>query len=108
MSTILAVTFDQPNALDSAELKEPLQAAVPDLQQIPGLLWKIWTSDVEHGRGASFYLFDTKEHATAWGGGPMVDSLNSLPGYSNIKVEYFDVAEDFSKQTFATLERAKA
>ena len=107
MAHILAVTFDQPTPFDSPELREPLQQSVPDRQELPGLLWKIWTSNPDTGRGASFYLFDTEQHAKSWGEGPLIDALNSLPGYTNINVEYFQVDEDFSLQTFATLGRSQ-
>lgn len=105
MSTILSVTFDNPNDFSDPQVRESLSQGVPGLQQLPGLVWKVWTSKPGEGLAASFYLFDTLENAKNWGDGPLHESLHQL-GASNVNVQYWEVEEEFSKQTFATLERA--
>ncbi|QYH19035.1 YdhR family protein [Corynebacterium aquatimens] len=104
MSTLLSVTFDSPYEFTDQKIREGFEGAIPDLQQIPGLVWKVWTPQPGEGRGASFYLFDTVENAKQWGEGPLRASLENL-GNSNIEVQYWEVEEEFSKQTFATLQR---
>mgnify|MGYP002713936165 FL=1 len=105
MSTLLSVTFDSPYEFTDQKIREGFEQAIPDLQQIPGLIWKVWTSQPGNGRGASFYLFDSVDNAKQWGEGPLLQSLQDL-GNSNIDVQYWEVEEEFSKQTFATLARA--
>lgn len=107
MSHILAVTYDNPNSISNPEVRAGLEQGVPGLQQLPGLLWKVWTFNEDEGRGASFYLFDSLDNAKAWGDGPLHESLKQL-GASNVEVNYWAVDEEFSKKTFATLERAQA
>lgn len=107
MSTLLSVTFDSPYEFTDQKIHEGFEQAIPDLQQLPGLVWKVWTSQPGEGRGASFYLFDTEANAKQWGEGPLVQTLQDL-GNSNIEVQYWEVEEEFSKQTFAVLSRTNA
>lgn len=104
MSTILAVTYDNENSISKPENREGLKQGIPNLQQLPGILWKVWTYNEDEARGASFYLFDTLDNAKGWGEGPLLQSLDQL-GASNVVVNYYEVDEEFSKATFATLER---
>lgn len=104
MSTILAVTFDNPNSFSNPEVRSGLSQSIPDLQQLPGILWKVWTYNEDEARGASFYLFDSLDNAKAWGEEALLQALDGL-GASNVVVNYYEVDEEFSKATFATLER---
>ena len=47
----------------------------------------------------SIYLFDTGDHARAWGDGPMRPALASHPGIGDIEVSYYDVDEQLSAVT---------
>lgn len=43
-----------------------LDQYVAELQEVPGLLWKIWTYDDARSCGAGIYLFDSEGEARAY------------------------------------------
>jgi hypothetical protein len=68
-------------------------AAAEKIAGVPGLQWKIWISDQAQGAGGGIYLFDSEEHARAFGDGILPGMLGNTPGVSDIDRRYFDVDE---------------
>jgi hypothetical protein len=60
---------------------------------VPGLVWKLWILDEEHGRCGGVYLFADRAAATAYLEGPIVSRLRGNPAVSNVEVRLFDVLE---------------
>jgi hypothetical protein len=65
----------------------------PAISGVPGLLWKVWILDEEHGRGGGVYLFANRLAATAYLEGPIVSRLRGNPAVANVEVRLFDVIE---------------
>jgi hypothetical protein len=100
---LLVVRYGRQLGKDDPDQSRGFLAAAEKIAGLPGLLWKLWAyNDSEHV-AESIYLFDTDEHARAWGDGPMKSSLGSYPGISDIKLRYYDVDEQLSAVTRATL-----
>ena len=62
-------------------------------------LWKVWIYDDEQQRAGGLYLFDSEEHARAFGDGILPKALGGLPGVSDIDARYYDVDEQLSAIT---------
>ena len=60
---------------------------------VPGLVWKVWIVDEEHGRGGGVYLFTDRAAATAYLEGPIVKRLRENPAIADVEVRLFDVIE---------------
>ena len=100
---LLVVRYGRQLGRDDPEQARGFLAAAEQIAGLPGLLWKLWGyNDSEHV-AESIYLFDSDEHARAWGDGPMKSSLGAYPGISDIEVRYYDVDERLSAVTRAPL-----
>lgn len=71
------------------------------LEDLPGLIWKVWIRDRTTNTGGGIYLFEDRASAQAW-----ADS--SFPTFkaewfSNIRYHIFDIDETFSAITGAKL-----
>ena len=89
--TILQVNmkFSIPRAdLEAAWL--PVAQPIDDL---PGLLWKVWLmNEAEHEAGG-IYLFESEAAAQSYLAGPIVAALKASPAVSDITAKLFDVLE---------------
>jgi hypothetical protein len=103
---LLVVRYGRQLGRDDPEQARGFLAAAEKIAGLPGLLWKLWAYDDSTHVAESVYLFDTDEHARAWGDGPMKPALGSNPGISDIEVRYYDVDEQLSAVTRAPLARA--
>ncbi len=90
---LLQVNYRRELGQDDAQQAEHLLAAAERISGLPGLQWKLWTYDDSDRAAGGIYLFDTEEHAQAWGDEMMPASLGRLPGVSDIEVRYFDIDE---------------
>ena len=100
---LLVVRYGRTLGKDDPEQARGFLAAAEKIAGLPGLLWKLWGYDDSEHVAESIYLFDTDEHARAWGDGPMKSALGSHPGISDIEVRYYDVDEQLSAVTRAPL-----
>ena len=100
---LLVVRYGRQRGRDDAEQARGFLAAAEKIAGLPGLVWKLWGYDDADHVAESVYLFDTDEHARAWGDGPMKPALGSHPGISDIEVRYYDVDEELSAVTRAPL-----
>ena len=74
-------------------------AAAEQISGLPGLEWKVWLYDDERKAAGGIYLFDSEEHARAWGDDTLPGALGQMPGVSDIQATYFDVDERLSRVT---------
>jgi hypothetical protein len=103
---LLVVRYGRELGADDPDQARGMLAAAEKIAGVPGLVWKLWGyDDVEHV-AESIYLFESEEHARAWGDGPMKPALASHPGISDIAVRYYDVDERLSAITRAPLAAA--
>lgn len=100
---LLVVRYGRQLGKDDADQARALFAAAEKIAGLPGLLWKLWGYDDAEHVAESIYLFETAEHARAWGDGPMKSALASHPGVSDIEVRYYDIDERLSAVTRAPL-----
>ena len=96
---LLQVNYRRERGQDDAEQAERLMGAAERIAGLPGLVWKIWIHDDAQGAAGGIYLFDSEEHARAWGDEALPASLGRLPGVSGIEARYFDVDERLSEIT---------
>jgi hypothetical protein len=100
---LLVVRYSRDRGQEDAQQAEGNLQAAPSIASLPGLLWKIWTyNDAERAAGG-VYLFDSEEHARAWGDGTVQGLLSQEPGVSNVTVSYYDLDEQLSAITRAPL-----
>jgi len=100
---LLVVRYGRQLGRDDPEQARGFIAAAEKIAGLPGLLWKLWGYDDSEHVAESVYLFDSDEHARAWGDGPLKPALGSHPGISDIEVRYYDVDEQLSLITRAPL-----
>ncbi len=100
---LLVVRYGRQFGSDDPEQGGAFLAAAEKIADLPGLIWKLWGFDDSEHVAESVYLFDSAEHARAWGEGPMRAALSSHPGISDIEVRYYDVDEELSAVTRAPL-----
>jgi hypothetical protein len=105
---LLVVRYQRERGSDDAEQAERFLAGAERIAELPGLVWKLWSYDDDAQRAENVYLFESEEHARAWGEGPLVPSLSQYPGVSAIEVRYYDVDERLSAVTRAPLRSGAA
>ena len=103
---LLVVRYSRQRGSDDPEQARGFLAAAEKIAGLPGLVWKLWGYDDTEHAAESIYLFDSEEHARAWGDGPMTPALSSHPGIGDIEVRYFDVDEGLSLVTRGPLARS--
>lgn len=104
---ILQVNFDLD--FDHNEHRvETLARAKHHIEEMPGLIWKLWLRDKASGRGGGIYLFKDRASAEAWGVGRMETMAKRMPWCSNITWEYVEVDEELSRVTKAIPEMTGA
>jgi hypothetical protein len=96
---LLQVNYRREHGQDDSEQAEHLLGAAERINGLPGLQWKIWIYDDSRAVAGGIYLFDTEDHARAWGDQMLPGSLGRLPGVSAIDAQYFDVDERLSEIT---------
>lgn len=100
---LLVVRYGRQLGKDDPEQARGMLTAAEKIAGLPGLIWKVWGYDDSEHVAESIYLFDTDEHARAWGDGPMRAALGGHPGIGDIEVRYYDVDEQLSAVTRAPL-----
>jgi hypothetical protein len=100
---LLVVRYGRQLGKDDPDQARSFLAAAEKIAVLPGLLWKLWGYDDSEHVAESVYLFESEEHARAWGDGPMKAALGSHPGIGDIDVRYYDVDERLSAVTRAPL-----
>jgi hypothetical protein len=96
---LLLVRYGHERGHDDRDQARSFHGAAEKIAGLPGLVWKLWSYDDSEHVAASIYLFDSEEHARAWGDGAMKPALGSHPGISDIEVSYLDVDEQLSAIT---------
>jgi hypothetical protein len=95
---LLQVNYRRERGQDDAEQAEHQRGAAERIAQAPGLQWKIWIYDDENQAAGGIYLFDSEEHARAFGDG-IPALLEKLPGVGDIERRYYDVDEALTAVT---------
>ncbi len=90
-------------ALTQQQLKTGTDEALTAIQQVPGLVWKIWIYNDEDKIAGGIYLFENKDAATAYVNGPVIAGLKSSPVFSDFSIRQFDIMLDQSRDTYAYL-----
>jgi hypothetical protein len=96
---LLQVNYRRGRGQDDREQAEQLLAAAEQISGLPGLQWKIWIYDDAAGAAGGIYLFDTEEHARAWGDEMLPHALAELPRISDVDTRYFDIDQRLSAVT---------
>jgi Putative mono-oxygenase ydhR len=95
---LLQVNYRREHGQDNKDQAEYLLAAAERIAEAPGLQWKIWIHDDENQAAGGIYLFDSAEHARAFGDG-IPASLSRVPGVSDVDRRYYDVDDRLSAIT---------
>ena len=95
---ILEIHFDY-ELIDEEGAKEYAKL----LQQVKGLLWKIFIINYEEKLTGGLYLFENEKAAIDYIEGPVFDHLKSMPGLNNFRINIFDIMEEQSKITRAPI-----
>lgn len=74
-----------------------------ELDQLPGLKWKLWTIQPNECRASGLYLFETRMDAESHAAYAQKNYPN-VPGLSNISTEFYDVMESLSRITRAPID----
>lgn len=74
-----------------------------EMAKLPGLIWKLWTSQAEECKADGFYLFSTNKDAKNRAAFAK-KSFAKLPGLSNVKAEIHGVMEELSRITRAPID----
>ena len=96
---LLQVNYSREHGQADSEQAAHLLDAAEKISGLPGLQWKIWIYDDSQRVAGGIYLFDTEEHARAWGDEAMPAALGTTPGVSGVDARYFDVDERLSAIT---------
>jgi hypothetical protein len=96
---ILQVNYSRERGQDDAEQAAGLQHDAEQIAHVPGLMWKVWIYDDEQQRAGGLYLFESEEHARAFGENILPAALGSKPGVGDVDARYFDVDEGLSAIT---------
>lgn len=95
-------------SIPRADLEAAWLGAAQPIADTPGLQWKVWLMNEAENEAGGIYLFENKDAAQAYMGGPIVASLKSSPAVSNITAKLFDVMPEHSTITRAPLHSAFA
>jgi hypothetical protein len=69
-------------------------------ERVPGLVWKLWVTQVDDVTAGGYYLFDTEDHARAFAA-ETLRSLGSTGRHLDARTRLFEVREDVSAVTGA-------
>ena len=100
MDRIIAQVNFRYNCSES-KMKEMASELQDEVQQVNGLLWKIWIQNDEKSLAGGIYYFENREVAEAYINGPIGDEMRDHPDFWDLDVTYFDVMEGPSKGTNA-------
>jgi flavin-dependent dehydrogenase len=98
---ILEVRFDY--EFTGEELAIGAKEYAKLLQQVQGLVWKIFILNNEEKLTGGLYLFENEKAAVGYIEGPVFDQLKSMPGLNNFRIKLFDIMEEQSKITRAPI-----
>jgi len=73
------------------------------LQQVNGLVWKIFIINNEEKLTGGLYLFENEKVAMDYIEWPVFDQLKSMPGLNNFRTKFFNIMEEQSKITRAPI-----
>jgi Putative mono-oxygenase ydhR len=96
---LLTVRYARERGHDDPDQAAALLQAAERISGLPGLVWKVWIHEDSERAAGGLYLFDTEEHARAWGDDMLHSSLGHMPGVSDIETRYYDVDERLSAIT---------
>ena len=95
-------------SIPRADLETAWLGAAQPIADTPGLQWKVWLMNEAESESGGIYLFESKDAAEAYMGGPIIASLKASPAVSNISAKLFDVMPEHSGVTRAPLNPAFA
>ncbi len=98
---ILQIHFDYTGAFGDEMVNQTSELA-HSINDEPGFIWKIWTEHAEKGIAGGIYLFDSREHASAYAKKHMA-RLTDFGMGSNFVYEIMDVNEPLSQINQAKL-----
>ena len=102
---ILEILFDyeSTNEKQIIELATGAKEYAKLLQEVKGLVWKIFIINDEKKLTGGLYLFENEKAAMDYIEGPVFNLLKSMPGLNNFRIKFFDVMEEQSKMTRAPI-----
>lgn len=96
---IVQINFDY--TCSEAEIKEMANELKHAINDVDGLVWKVWIHNADEARTGGIYLFENRNAAEAYVNGPIGDEMRDHPELENLRVTYFDVMEEPSRTTDA-------
>ena len=82
------------------EWLELCESAVPSMQRVPGLVWKLWLLDRERASAGGLYLFQNAEAARAYAEGAFMEHLRRSPAVRALEIRLWPVVDSLSRRTF--------
>jgi hypothetical protein len=82
------------------EWLELCEGAVPSMQSVPGLVWKLWLLDRERARAGGLYLFQNSQAARAYAEGPLLERLRRSSAVRSLQIELWPIVDSLSRRTF--------
>jgi hypothetical protein len=96
---VVVITYTLQGPRD-AYIEENLPYARP-IADVPGLRWKIWIINEEHGEAGGVYLFQDAASAQAFIDGPIITEMKGDPSLS---IKTFEVLEQLTTVTRGPIE----
>ena len=97
MPSIVQINF--PYAESQADLEAHSAEAAERFIGVDGLQWKVWLVNEETKTAGGIYLFENREKADAYAGGPLVERLKGAR--EGVEVSVFDTIDEAGKVTNA-------
>lgn len=69
-----------------------------EMAELPGLIWKLWSSSVEECEGDGFYLYSNRNDAERRAKFAK-KHFTKLPGLTNVNAKIYDIIEGLSRIT---------
>ena len=73
------------------------------ISKVDGLLWKVWIVNPEEREAGGIHLFADQASLDAYAGSEIVVGILNNPALSDFQVKTFDVMEEYSHKTRASV-----
>lgn len=90
-------------AVTEEQLTEGAAEVVGLIQEVPGLLWKIWIYNDQDKISGGIYLFESEAAAQDYVDGPIVARIKTTPVFSEFTIRQFNIMEPLSEATRAPI-----
>src|SRR5919198_919346 len=93
------ITYQLKDISQAEYLKRMVEPDAPVLAKVPGLISKVWLSDVEKNSFGGFYLWENKAAMDAFMRSDLVKAVVSRPFVKGVTSVDFDVNQSASRVT---------